>query len=103
VEQLGFSPIGLKSSAILGRLLAFLSCSDSDASAIHRHSASFPLNTLCREDQVGLLGVAGFVGKMVGESTQGLYVNGPTALIENENSFFEGTQRRGQLCDVACG
>jgi hypothetical protein len=40
---------------------------------------------------------------MVGERTQGFYINGATALLKNENSFLKGAQCGGDLCDIACG
>jgi hypothetical protein len=32
---------------------------------------------------------------MIGERPQRLYINGATALLKNENRFFQGTQCRG--------
>ena len=43
----------------------------------------------------GLLRIARFIGEMIGERPQRLYINGATALLKNENRFFQGTQCRG--------
>jgi hypothetical protein len=40
---------------------------------------------------------------MVGERTQGFYINRVTALFKNINSFLKRAQCRGDLCDIACG
>jgi hypothetical protein len=40
---------------------------------------------------------------MVGERTQGFYINRTPTLFKNVNSFLQRAQCGGDLCDLACG
>jgi hypothetical protein len=49
------------------------------------------------------LRITRFIGKMVGERTQGFYINRTPVLFKNVNSFLQRAQCGGDLCDIACG
>jgi hypothetical protein len=95
MKQLGLPPIGLKSPPVFFRLFAFFYRPNPDTPAIQRNGASSAGNILRGKNRFGLLRIARFIGEMIGERPQRLYINGATALLKNENRFFQGTQCRG--------
>ena len=95
MKQLGLPPIGLKSPPVFFRLFAFFYRPNPDTPAIQRNGASSAGNILRGKNRFGLLRIARFIGKMIGERPQRLYINGATALLKNENRFLQGTQCRG--------
>jgi hypothetical protein len=55
------------------------------------------------QNRFASLRITRFIGKMVGERTQGFYINRATVLFKNINSFLKRAQCSGDLCDIACG
>ena len=89
MEQFWFPPIRLIAPPVLCRSFSPFRGTDPDAAPIQRNGASFTFYILSGKSHFGLLCTASFIGKVVGQSTQSLYVNCSAALFKNEYGFFE--------------
>ena len=103
MQKLRFPPIRIKPLTVSGGFLASFRSADPDAAPVQRNGAAFPGDMFRGQNRFAFLRITRFIGKMVGERTQGFYINRATASLKNINGFLQRAQCGGDLCNIACG